>query len=176
MKIVAHQVEHKGRKFELSLNFDEASMVDGHYKISAAAESWAVDDPKNRQAIVADVAIFQDDDQTPTFEVTFSGSVPGMEGKVSVLRKPLADLIDAEQIIDAIPAWVFTGDPVLGCMVRSGLSAIIGQTIQCKKSTADSHWYWERMKALGRCMLHHVPEMTGTAALRAAKCVFRFGF
>lgn len=86
------------------------------------------------------------------------------------------DLDDAEQVIDAIPAWVFGGDPILGCLVRSGLSAIVGQTIQCKKDTADSHWYWPRMQALGRCMLLHVPEMTGTAGLRAAKCVYRFGF
>ena len=119
---------------------------------------------------------FEHRGETPTIEVIITGTAPGMEGKRSVLRKPLADLIDSEQVIDAIPAWVFTGDPILGCLVRSGLSAIVGQTIQCKKSSADSHWYWPRMQALGRCMLLHVPEMTGTAAIRSAKCVFRFGF
>ena len=176
MKINAHQFEHRGRKYELSLDLDDAAMVQGHYKVSATAQTWHVDTPTIKHSVTAEVAIFQDDDETPTIEVIITGTAPGMEGKRSVLRKPLADLIDSEQVIDAIPAWVFTGDPILGCLVRSGLSAIVGQTIQCKKSSADSHWYWPRMQALGRCMLLHVPEMTGTAAIRSAKCVFRFGF
>jgi len=85
-------------------------------------------------------------------------------------------LIDAEQVLDWIPAWCFTGDPITGCLVRAGLSALIGQTLDCKKSTAELPWFKPRMKALGQCMVHHIPDMGVTAAARAARCVMRFGF
>lgn len=53
-------------------------------------------------------------------------------------------------------------------MVRAGLSALIGQTLDCKKSTAerrsaDLPWFKPRMNALGLCMLHDVPDMGVTA-------------
>lgn len=174
-EITAHSIEHDGKKYTLSLNFAEGAMVEGHYEFSAKVVRERLEPPLEKEEVSATVSIRPDEHMRPIVEVRLSGEVAGIEADFIIFSKPLADLIDAEQVIDSIPAWVF-GDPITGCLVRSGLSAIIGQTLECKKRTAESHWYWERMRAIGRCMIRHVPEMTLTAATRAAKCVWRFGF
>lgn len=122
----------------------------------------------------ATVSIEQEDERA-VLVVRLAKGAPD-EYQVDVLRKPLSDLIEVDQVLDWIPAWAYTGEPIIGCMVRSGLSALVGELIGCRRSTSELPWYAPRMKALGRCMLEHVPEMTKTAGLRAAKCIWRFGF
>lgn len=175
-EVIARTEEYKGRKFELSLNFDEKALVDGDFRITARVKTWPVDNPKAVQLAEAEVSIEPDKEGRPILRVTLRGNAAGWEGKKDVFEKPLWDLIDAEQVLDWIPAWCFTGDPITGCLVRAGLSALIGQTLDCKKSTAELPWFKPRMKALGQCMVHHIPDMGVTAAARAARCVMRFGF
>lgn len=175
-EVIARTDEYKGRKFELSLNFDEKALVDGDFSISAKVRTWPVTNPKDVQSAWAEVTIKQDDEGRPILSVTLRGDVADWKGRQVIFEKPLWDLIDAEQVLDWIPAWCFTGDPITGCMVRAGLSALIGQTLDCKKSTAELPWFKPRMKALGQCMVHHIPDMGVTAAARAARCVMRFGF
>ena len=175
-EVVAHREEHRGRVYELSLNFDDAALADGGFSVSAQVQTWTLDRSDDKQYVSAEVTIAPDDEGRPKLTVTLLGNAIGVEGKQAVFEKPLSEFIDADQILDWIPAWLFTGDPITGCMVRSGLSSIVGQLLDCKKSTSEFPWYWPRMSSLGRCMLAHVPEMTKTAALRAGKCIWRFGF
>ena len=176
-EIIAHTVVHNGRNFELSLNFDDVGLVDGEFRVGTQVLTWPVDGPKEKADYVsAEISIKPDDDGRPILRIELLGNVRGMDGRRAVFEKPLSELLDVEQVLDWIPAWVFTGDPISGCLVRSGLSALVGQILDCKKDTSELHWYVPRMKALCRCMLVHIPEMTVTAATRAAKCVWRFGF
>lgn len=174
-EIIAQKFEHRGQRYELSLHFDDGAMAEGAYALTAKVVREDANPPFRRMEISATATIQEDEHGRPVLEVKLAGDLDGREGDVTIYSKPLAELIDMEQVVDSIPAWVF-GDPITGCLLRSGLSAIIGQTLECKKSTAESHWYWPRMRDLCRCMVRHVPEMTLTAATRAAKCVWRFGF
>ena len=175
-EIIAHTVEHQGRKYELSLNFDEVGLVDGKFNVSTQVVTWPIEKPEDKTYLSAELSIQQDDDGRPILRVVLIGNIAGIDGRQAVLEKPLSELLDVQQVLDWIPAWAFTGDPISGCLVRSGLSALVGQILDCKKGTSELHWYLPRMKALGRCMLEHIPEMGATAARRAAVCVWRFGF
>ena len=90
---------------------------------------------------------------------------------------PLADLLDESQIIDRIPAWVYGGgDPLKGCLLRAGLSSVVGQVIHCKNETRDLDWYRARISAIGGCLKTNVGRIGSRTALRAAKCALRAGF
>lgn len=174
--IKVHVEEHRGRVFELSLNLDDAAMAEGSLRMNAQVATWPEDEPGKRDLVTAEVEVRPDDDGRPIVTVKLAGSLSGTEHERVIFERPLADLIDAEQVLDAIPAWAFGGDLIVGCLVRSGLSALVGQLLDCKKDTAELPWYWDRMRALCRCLLRHVPDMSRTAALRAGKCIWRFGF
>jgi hypothetical protein len=92
-------------------------------------------------------------------------------------KMPLADLIDESQIIDRIPAALIGGgDPFTGCLIRAGLSAVVGQVISCKQATRDVPWNLRRLKAMGHCMREHLGRMGTRAARKALRCVLRLGF
>lgn len=173
--VVAHRGEYRGRGYELALNFDDAALADGAVAVSATVTAWSLDRPDDKHQISAELSIARDDRDRPILTVRLKGDVQGVQMDEVIFERPLSELIQAEQILDSIPAWAYTGDPITGCMVRSGLSALVGQLLDCKKSTEELPWYWPRMRALGHCMLQHVPDMTKTAALRAGKCILRFG-
>jgi len=51
----------------------------------------------------------------------------------------LKEYFHESEILDRIPGIVFGGDPILGCLVRSGLSTSVGQIISYKNETAGFH-------------------------------------
>jgi hypothetical protein len=90
---------------------------------------------------------------------------------------PLADLLDESQIIDRIPAWLYGGGDLLtGCLLRAGLSSVIGQVIRCKNATRDFDWYRPRIRAIGGCLKANFGRVVSRTALRAAKCILTAGF
>jgi hypothetical protein len=175
-KIVAHLEEHRGYTRELSLNFDDDALATGSLHITAEVAQWPTGNELAKQVLTASVSIEQDDDDRPVLVVRLSGEVAEVGWKEDVLKKPLWEIVEADQVLDWIPAWAYTGDPITGCMVRSGLSALVGQLLDCRRSTSELPWFKKRMLKLSRCMLEHVPDMAKTAGLRAAKCVWSFGF
>ena len=99
--------------------------------------------------------------------------------RVAELRDAIPDVeyMDssaAELIIQAIPV-----DPLLGCLLKSGVSTVIGQLIRCWRGTAevqDAGIQMEgRIRALADCVMGHAREMGFRFMFRAGKCVFFAG-
>ena len=82
-----------------------------------------------------------------------------------------------DQVLEKIPAHFFGGgDPITGCLIRSGLSVTIGQLIDCRNNTAEVRpWIMKRMYALGSCLKHSFPGMCIKLAYKTAKCIFKGG-
>src|SRR5207247_5543107 len=93
---------------------------------------------------------------------------------------PLAHLFDEESVVgralESVHSAAYGGDPVLGCLIRSGCSATVGQIISCKNDTTGVEWVRRRLMAIGRGLRSDLPDIGLKATLRAARCVFSFGF
>ena len=85
-EVIARTEEYKGRKFELSLNFDEKALVDGDFRITARVKTWLVDNPKAVQLAEAEVSIEPDKEGRPILRVTLRGNAAGWEGKKASSR------------------------------------------------------------------------------------------
>lgn len=156
--------------YELEIDWNDAAFVERNMEIAVRARRIDV----GAEGRVSD---------TPELTATLS-VVPGENGAAVMLRvgdkevwrQDLSELFDESQVLDAIPAVLFTGEPITGCLLRSGLSAVAGQLVTCKNETAGAPWVRPRLYAISRCMRSNVPGMTGRAALRAALCIGKAGF
>ena len=166
--VASFRYKRGDREYELAISWDDEAFSEGSIHFEIDAKSWHVENPNEPNSINASVTIEADDEGVPYL-------VAQVEGK-QFARIALADLLDESQILDRIPAWVFGGEPVAGCLIRSGLSATVGQTIECKNMTAEAHWLRERLMEMARCLRIHLPDMTSKAALRAMRCIARAGF
>ena len=168
-------------RYELTLGWNEEEFIDdGQVGFSVTATRHGIDEngkviAPDAEKLSASVAIVQLRDNenpenlSPVLIVTVQNE-PAFE-------LPLGDLFDEALVIDSIPSTVFgAGDPVLGCLVRSGLSSVVGQIIWCKNETAGMSWQnLRRLREIAGCLLDNISNITARLAGRAALCVFKFG-
>jgi hypothetical protein len=158
--------DHDGRRYELDLNWDDAAFADGELKFDVTARAGNKDlglfDQEHSVSVIVTLA-----DARPVFTVQADGH--------EVFTLPLDNLVDEAEVLERIPSHLFGGDPMIGCLIRSGVSAFVGQLIHCKNNTSGDGWR-ERLRAIGACLRANIPGMTGRAAFRAARCMLRAGF
>lgn len=85
------------------------------------------------------------------------------------LSEEVAAASSVEMIIDQLPPWV-AADPLIGCAVRAGLSAIINRAIACYRSERRVSHPLERAIAVVRCITGGVEAIGKKAALKFVKC------
>jgi hypothetical protein len=78
---------------------------------------------------------------------------------------------DVEGLVESIPAEYFF-DPVTACAVKAGVSAIIGQSIECFRSLED-HGRWSSVQEFFRCMGTNFGQISKVAMYRAFRCIWR---
>jgi hypothetical protein len=157
---------HGKHEYELDLSWNDAAFAENDLAFEVSV-TRRTDGVPTVQKISASVSVRPDANNEPVLYL-----------KVGTLEVdfPLRELFEESQIIDKIPAALYgLGDPLTGCLVRSGLSAVIGQIINCKNQTSGIDWYWDRLHAIGRCMKAQIPSMGAATVLRAAKCVASAG-
>jgi hypothetical protein len=156
-------------EYELAISWDDDSFRDGTPAIHVAVTVRRGDEYKEAEALEADLAILNNDDGGPDLALSSKGR--------EIFRMPLADLFDKSQVIDRIPAWLYGGGDLLtGCLLRAGLSSVVGQVIRCKNATRDLAWYRPRIRAMGGCLRENIGRIGSRTALRAGKCVLSAGF
>jgi hypothetical protein len=72
----------------------------------------------------------------------------------------------AEQVIQGIPA----GDPVFGCLIRSGLSTAIGHLIKCNARVGSVQNVRRRVARIARCLRADSIAIGVKFILRTLKC------
>jgi hypothetical protein len=168
MRELWHITHRRGEnEYELAISWDNASFTEGKPAIQVAVTVRR--DDKEAHTLEAEIAIENNDTDGPDLTLSIQDK--------EFIRMPLADLLDESQIIDRIPAWLYGGgDPLTGCLLRAGLSSVVGQVIRCKKATRDFAWYRPRIHAIGHCLRENIGRMGSRTTLRAAKCVLTAGF
>lgn len=158
--------ERNGQRYSLSLAWDDEKFAEGEIAFGITATRSSILHPQEKRSISAAVSITLDGDERPILGLVIDGE--------TVYSIPLRALADEEsavaQIIDRIPP-ILAGDPILGCLIRSGISASVGQIILCKSHTEGEAWVRPRLRAVGHCLTESMPDMCAKAVYRAAKCM-----
>ena len=148
-------------EYQLSISWNDTAFADGSIEFGISAKVRS-DGGIWRDLAEATIAVRQIDGRAMLVI-----ELPGFAQEF-----PLEDLHDELAVLDAIPGWVFgNGDPITGCLIRAGISASVGQIIACKNATLDHEWYWDKTRAIGRCLRQNIPAMGAKMAYRAARCV-----
>jgi len=82
----------------------------------------------------------------------------------------------AEVFIESIPSVFFGGDPFVGCLIRAGLSSILGQILDCRSSISTEERLYYRARMIAECVVRHLENIGYQVAARTARCVIRCGF
>lgn len=172
-KIFQTNIRNSDRNYLFTLDWDDRSFVQGHIRFKILIDYWNIDSEhksEDRESFQFEVSIESDKEEKKPLLI-----IRAKDKKIIDL--PLDDIFSADDVIEKIPSWVYGGgDPVSGCLIRSGLSVTIGQLVDCKNATADKNWFWERTKSMGRCLKQKFPDMCSRLAWRVTKCMLKVGF
>lgn len=150
---------------ELNISWDDESFVEGNPKIEVTASSRR---GENGERISASVEIgIEDGSNGPEIVI-------GSHGEH--VRVSMLDLVDGSEILELVPGWFYGGgDPITGCLIRGGLSSVVGQIIRCNRENIDAEWYYPRLRAIGQCLVDNIAGIGWRAAYKAARCVLAGG-
>lgn len=175
-------VQRGDYEYELSLGWDDGAFVEGDIKFDISALKKNIETREEIESLSASVAVVPNPDHDPD-----SGEVPSpfvqivvrheMTGQEETINYPLSALFEESQIVDLIPAFMFSGEPFTGCLIRSGISTTVAQIIGCKNETAGVlPWFWDRVSQLGQCLLVSIPDMSANMVRKSVRCILRLGF
>jgi len=163
-RITGISVRQDGLEYSLSLLWDDEAFVEGAIKFDLETRIGDVDGDGSEIKGTASVLIETHDADEPHLVV--------MIGDKRAFDAPISSIIGETTVIDSIPRELFgLGDPVVGCLLRAGIAATVGQIIECKDKTAGHEWTLPRLKAIGRCLVESGAKLAGRALLRAGFCI-----
>lgn len=166
-KLIRLGFEREEFEYELELNWDDKAFVENAIKFGITARRKHKAENEWYEHSVS-LSLEEDEELGPVICI----STDNFNDKF-----PLNGLVEESEFIDWLPAHVFgAGDPITGCLIRSGLSTTIGQIISCRNETAAIKWFIQRAKAICFCVKDNIPAMTGKMALRATLCIVKGGF
>jgi hypothetical protein len=163
-------------EYGITLGWDEAQLSEGIIQFEVTVFRQELDGKGRKKGdpiqVTTNIIVEDDKDQGAILRIEIA--------EKEMFSLPLADLFDEDSVVghalESVHSAVYGGDPVLGCLIRSGCSATVGQIISCKNDTTGVEWVRKRLMAIGRCLRSHIPNIAIKTALRAARCVFRLGF
>lgn len=82
-----------------------------------------------------------------------------------------------EDFIQGLPpeiAALFGIDPIMACAVKAGISAIIGQAIDCARRL-ERNQAWRVVANFFRCMGERFGQISKTTLFRAFRCIYELG-
>jgi len=160
-KITELNFRHKGYEYGLTIDFDDAALMEDliAFDVIASRKNGAdkdiniavrveIDSPNQlirvivNEEVVLEIGIFEDESQV-------------------------------EQAINSIPAGLL-GDPITGCAIKAGVSAIVGQAINCARSL-EAQAMFARVPEYFKCMASNFGNISTVAMYRAFTCILNCG-
>jgi hypothetical protein len=180
--------EAEGKHYSLDFRLDDAAVVEGTLSIDVVAE---VEEPlkrKHGKTLTAQVdyrmRMIRIKDRTrPLYERPIeSFKDPGSLQEEAATANPTEDDALSNETWDAASEIVEKGiegmpamDPLAGCLLRAGLSTMIGQLLRCYNATWRSDGP-ERPKAVMDCMKKNGITILSRASKRFLRCALALGF
>lgn len=164
--------KHGDDDYLFSLQWNEEEFIDGNLNFKIAVRRWTNKNGHHEELENHEltVAVEEGENGLPVLVIYMNG-----EKAFSI---PLDEIFSVDGILEAIPAWIYGGgDPITGCLIRSGLSVTIKQILSCKKAIPERiEGFWAKARMIGKCLVQNFPGMCGRLGFRTAKCILRAGF
>lgn len=157
-----------GHTYRLALDFDDAALAQDTIAFNVMAERTGGEAGLLRV--------------TAKVEIRAEDHLLVRVGDHVIYEARMGDLLGhgvepVEEFIENLPpelAMLFGVDPVVGCAVKAGISAIIGQAIDCARAL-EYRQGWRIFADYLRCMREHFGQISKTALYRAFRCIYRLG-
>lgn len=183
-----HQFTHDNKRYQLEIPLEGLEPNETGFNVATTASVHSLDDGRVLESVQIDI---EANFETRELKLSHEGQVIGiLHLNMGADVDRAADQADsdinwlaliqdfnsgstAEQIIDAIPT-----DPLLGCFIKGGVSATLGQIIQCwariRPEMPDAAAYDLGREMIG-CLGRNSIRTLGRAAWRIGRCMIRLG-
>ena len=171
MPDLALHLEQGDHEYQLALSWDGEDLAAGSFALGITAARWPSGAPEQGEEVSATVSIEEDEEGEPILQVRI--------GQWAAPPFHLSDLqADSfvEQVFELVPAWAIPVDLLTACLLRSGVSATVGQVVKCRNETEDAPWPLKRTLAIVGCLRDNLVRIGMIAGFRAARCLPRAGF
>lgn len=99
----------------------------------------------------------------------------GLDVAIEQVEQVFSELtgVSIAHSVETLIQYIPLPDPVFGCLLKAGLSTVVGQLAKCIYSTREIRE--RRIRATFRCLGDHGMDMLSTAARRTLWCMIRLG-
>ena len=186
--VSVHQFIHDGKRYELEIPLERIDPTETGCSVLTIARVQRLDNGETLASIQVKIdvnfetrqlQIFHHDQLIGTLHLDMGLDVanavdkPDMAINWLALAQDFSSGTPVEDIIDSIPT-----DPLLGCFIKGGVSATLGQIIECwakiRPKMPDARAI-DLGRAMAECLGHNALRTLGRAAWRIGRCMIRLG-
>lgn len=178
-KIASHRITSGDHEYELDIDLKDAAIMQNRVEFEVAARRRHLREDAWEQESVT----LRFDFEERVAQVLYRGEEIG---RIDLSRIDLPEDMPAEAAWSMIAdAWdgspieqmiqMIPGDPVVGCLLKAGISTTVGQTIRCYGQAAGARSFRERIKETLRCLGQNTIRMILTATARTLRCMVLLG-
>ncbi len=185
--------ERNDTLYELAVDFEDEKIIEDLIVFNLEAQVTTSDKAQHKETLSIEinwdkykVTIASGNEILKVFEFSEldvrvssedgSEFIPGMEE--GELKDGVYDTVSEgidegiSRIIDAMPV----PDPIFGCLIKAGISSVVGQAIACNEVRGnyiqESNRFWQIVK----CLREHLGGVASRTLWRTARCMIRMGF
>lgn len=184
-RITSHKLSKDGIDYEFELGFDDAALMDDAIVFDIVARRH---DPQSdqRHEVPAQVKVdLTEMVATVSIEGTNIGRIrladlnipaewAGDEAWSAIegAWEGIGDHLSVDQVIQNVPV----PDPIFGCILKSGISTTVGQTLRCRNEAIQTEEWRPYIRQILRCLSRNGTSMFLTALSRTFFCMATLGF
>jgi hypothetical protein len=178
-KITSHRITSGDYEYELDIDLKDAAIMQNQAEFEVAARrrhrrerEWQEESVTLRFDLAEGVAqvLYRDEEvgRIDLSQIDIPEDTPAEIAWEMIAEAWEGSLI--EEVIQSIPT-----DPVVGCLLKAGISTTVGQTIRCYRQAVDVPSLSGRIRQTLLCLGDNTLRMIMTATARTLRCVVLAG-
>lgn len=180
-KMTGYRIKRGDSEYEIDIDFKDAAIMEEQIEFEITARSRSLPDGDWLESSASVRMVFEEFGPVALVQIGDSEEIRinlaqvdmGLYTSFEEAWQKVLDACDGnalEQAIQAIP-----GDPVLGCLIKAGISTTVGQTMRCYNECSGVEALRRRIRATIKCLGDNFVGMIFTATTRAFKCMILLG-
>lgn len=178
----SHRITRGDAQYELDLGFNDSAIMEERVEFEITARSRRSDKTEWEEHTATVSFELGDGRALAIVNIEGHGSFEVDLSEIDI--SPYTPFEDAWEMIknacegDAIEQAILAipGDPVIGCLIKAGVSTSIGQTMSCYREAEYAKSTRMRIKRTIECLGDNLLSMVFTATARTLKCMVMLGF
>jgi hypothetical protein len=176
-RIFAYRFIKGDHEYNLDVSIDDEALVKDSLSFAVTAQYRHLKEDHWQTVTVSLDYDFGENQITATFDGIAVPITLSLKPFIDEVKSIVADAITPglDRAIERIIQGVPVPDPIFGCLLKAGISTLVGQLLRCLQQIREVPTFGQRVRETARCLRHNGIAMLSTAARRTFMCMVTLG-